>query len=403
MRIAMILPTQFPPDIRVEKEVGTLSGEHEIFLLCPKRGEQPIRENWRGMEIHRAFSRTERWWNQLNLMTRCYSGAWEATIEKFVVNVNADVVHVHDLPLLGPALKAASNRGIPVVADLHENYPAMLQETLKVPLRQTTSLGGLATKLSVSVRRWKAYEKAVVPKADRVITVVEEAQERLVRLGVPRGKISVVGNYATLDDFEDQIPASDTKLVNEQPRLRVVYAGGFDATRDLTTVLDAVAALPPLVRSAIDVQLIGGQGKHLVILRRHAHALGVEDSVNLVEWLPRAEAERLMNQADVGLVPHVKSAHTDATVPHKLFQYMWRRLPVIVSDCAPLERIVRESGCGFVYRSGDSHSLAVCLTDMHARHDRAITLGQAGQNAVREKYNWDRAGESLLQLYRGLA
>ena len=109
-----------------------------------------------------------------------------------------------------------------------------------------------------------------------------------------------------------------------------------------------------------------------------------------------------MLEADVGLVPHVKNAHTDATVPHKLFQYMWRRLPVIVSNCAPLERIVREADCGLVYPSGDSQALARCLTEMHGRGDRVDSMGEAGHNAVAQKYNWDKAGEALLEVYRGL-
>ena len=255
----MILPTEFPPDIRVEKEFATLKEEHEIFLLCPRRGEQPVRENWQGMEIRRVFSRAERWWNQWSLMTRCNSRGWESTIEHFIVTVNADVLHVHDLPLLGPALKAAKNRRIPVVVDLHENYPAMLEEALKAPMRRIISLGALASRLSVSLPQWRAYEASVVPKANRVIVVIEEARDRLVRLGVPDGNVVVVGNYATLDDLTD--PKENSIGLPEKNRLRVVYAGGFGATRDLFTVLNALKALPAEARSALDVQLVGGRGR----------------------------------------------------------------------------------------------------------------------------------------------
>lgn len=403
MRVGMILPGRFPPDIRVEKEFETLKGEHEVFLLCPRRGGQAIRENWQGMEIHRVFSRTERWWSQLNLMARCHSGAWAAAIDSFTETVNADALHVHDLPLLGAALKAAKHHRIPVVADLHENYPAMLGEALKVPVNRITSLGSLASRLSVSVPRWRAYEESVVPKARRVIVVVEEARDRLVRLGVPADNISVVGNYATLDGQEHRDKSIARTNQHDNSRLCIVYAGDFGPTRDLVTVLDAVRALPEQVRCAIDVQLIGGQGRDLAKLRQHVEALGIGEHVTLLQWLPRPEAERLMSEADVGLVPHVKSAHTDATVPHKLFQYMWRYLPVIVSNCAPLERIVRETNCGLVYESGDSQSLANCLLQMHSLQDRGVTLGQAGHVAVASKYNWNNAGESLLAVYRDLA
>jgi glycosyltransferase involved in cell wall biosynthesis len=134
-------------------------------------------------------------------------------------------------------------------------------------------------------------------------------------------------------------------------------------------------------------------------LREHAKALGILDRVELTQWLPRPEAERLMSEADVGLVPHAKSEHTDSTVPHKLFQYMWRRLPVIVSNCRPLQRIVQETGCGLIYKSGDPQSLADCLGEMYAREDRMTTMGAAGHSAVRDKYNWDVAGQALLSVY----
>jgi glycosyltransferase involved in cell wall biosynthesis len=279
----------------------------------------------------------------------------------------------------------------------------MLEVTLKVPLRQITSLGSLVSRLSVSVPKWSAYEASAVPKAQRVISVIEEARDRLVHMGVAAANVSVVGNYATLDDVDTWQEAKETAVRHDKSPLRVVYAGGFDPTRDLVTVLEAVKVLPDPIRSALDVKLIGGTGKYLEQLQRLTANLGIEENVTLLPWLPRAEAEQLMLEADVGLVPHVKNAHTDATVPHKLFQYMWRRLPVIVSNCAPLERIVRETDCGLVYQSGDSQALAMCLTEMHGRQDRADSMGEAGHNAVARKYNWDKAGDALLQVYRSLA
>ncbi len=402
MRIGMVLPTGFPPDIRVEKEVGTLRDEHDLFLLCPRRGQQAARENWQGMEIRRVFSRAERWWSQWNLMARCHSGTWETAIDEFAMSIDAGALHVHDLPLVGPALKVAAKQRIPLVIDLHENYPAMLEDGRKAPIYRLTSLGSLVSRLSVSVARWRAYEQSVVPQAQRVIVVVEEARERLVQLGVPRENIFVVGNYATFDAVENNSSNDEPEPRRSNRKMTVIYAGGFDDTRDLATVLHAVKALPDEVRDAIDVQLIGGQGRELARLRKLSETLAIGQHVTLTSWLPRPEAEKLMSEADVGLVPHVKSAHTDATIPHKLFQYMWRRLPVIVSDCAPLERIVREAGCGLVYPTGNSDALAGCLENICNQGDRAATLGEAGREAVATKYNWPNAGKSLLELYRSL-
>lgn len=402
MRIGMILSTSFPPDIRVEKELTSLLKEHEVFLLCPKRGKNPGKEVWKGMTIFRVFSNIERGLSNFKLMAICYSKSWEREIDRYIKDNNLEVLHVHDLPLLGTALEVSHKYGIPVVADLHENYPAMLAECKKTPIYNCVSWGSLFSKFTVSIARWAAYEKSVVPQADAVITVIEEARDRLILAGVPSSKLYVVANYnakpEAYDDYDDKM-----LTLNKPDKVRVVYAGGFDGTRDIHTVIDAVALLKKTDVTGLEVVLVGGVGRALTDLKRYAARKGVTDRVSIHAWIPQAEAEKMLDNAQVGLVPHVKSAHTDATIPHKLFQYMSRRMPVIVSDCTPLERIVVSSNCGFVYRSGDDQSLADCLKKIYQRPTEIKRMGEAGQVAVQEKYNWGQSESVLLEVYRMLS
>lgn len=126
MRIGMVLPTQYPPDIRVEKEAHALSAEHEVHLLCPRRGSQIPREQCGPVQVRRIFSDTQRQFANLQLMTTCTSYQWLHEIRQFVREHRIDALHVHDLPLVGPAITIAREHNIPVVADLHENYPQMI-------------------------------------------------------------------------------------------------------------------------------------------------------------------------------------------------------------------------------------------------------------------------------------
>ena len=70
-----------------------------------------------------------------------------------------EVLHVHDLPLVGVALAVAKKYGIKVVADLHENYPAMLRENTRVPFHRIRNLGNLALKLFFSEKKWRTFEE----------------------------------------------------------------------------------------------------------------------------------------------------------------------------------------------------------------------------------------------------
>lgn len=398
MRIGMVLSSGFPPDIRLEKELKTLKAEHEVVLLCQRRGSQEAIEAWNGIEIHRVLSSLERWWSNWRLMVSCHSATWRRKIDVFVKDCRIEALHVHDLPLLGTVLAVARDHGIPVVADLHENYPAMLEEGTKIPVSQVRSLGKLVSRVSVSIPRWKAYEREVVPQATRVLVVIDEARERLINVGVPQEEIHVVGNFASLSEVDGIEQRKD--VTARQNAFRIIYAGGFDPTRDLSTVVDSFNRLPSGDFPGLELQLVGGTGHALKQVRERTRASGAEKRITVTRWLPLEQAERLMSEADVGLVPHVKSPHTDATVPHKLFQYMARRLPVIVSNCTPLERIVTATGCGMVYESGDAASLADCISAMYHNREHVLRMGAAGQEAVLSEFNWENAGDSLLRVYR---
>jgi glycosyltransferase involved in cell wall biosynthesis len=132
----------------------------------------------------------------------------------------------------------------------------------------------------------------------------------------------------------------------------------------------------------------------------HAERTGVAESTEFTGWLELDEAMGRVADADIALVPHVRSAHTDATVPHKLFQYMALGRPVVVSDCGPLARIVDETGAGRVFASGDAASLAAAVLEL-TDDDVAHAAGEAGRRAVRERWNIERDVPALLAAYDG--
>ena len=126
MRIGMVLGKPFPPDIRLEKEIRALAAAgHRLFVLAENPGDEPAREIAAGAIVCRclppaAFQRRLDW---LRFQATFRSGYWHNRIARFVQQNRLEALHVHDLPLVGTALEIAASRGMPLVADLHENYP----------------------------------------------------------------------------------------------------------------------------------------------------------------------------------------------------------------------------------------------------------------------------------------
>jgi len=104
-------------------------------------------------------------------------------------------------------------------------------------------------------------------------------------------------------------------------------------------------------------------------------------------------------KASIGLIPHHSSEHTDNTIPNKLFEYMYFKVPVLTSDCPPLKRIVNETKAGKVFKAGDARDFAEKVMEIY--RDPA-DYGEMGNRAVMEKYNWNIDGERLVNLYNSL-
>src|SRR3972149_2248964 len=96
------------------------------------------------------------------------------------------------------------------------------------------------------------------------------------------------------------------------------------------------------------LQIIG-DGTELNSLKGLVKILNLEKSVDLKGWVNFSEVPKIIKESTICLIPHLRSEHTDTTIPNKIFDYMAMGKPVVASDCEPLKRIIQEEKCGFVF------------------------------------------------------
>lgn len=389
IRIGMVLANAgFPPDIRVEKEASVLaSASDEVLLLCRGDGTRPAEEQVGRVHAirHRVFpdSVARRRLDSARYLLTLDSPSWRAAIRRLVTEHGAQAIHIHDLPYARSAIRAARSLGVPVVLDLHENYPAALAIWKRRPI----------DRLMFSPARAARLEAWAVRAADRVIVVVEEAKERIVGLGARPENVVVFGNSEPLELLESDVSPPDD-------RVSLVYVGGVEEHRGLQT---AIQAMPRVLSEHPEATLtIVGDGTTLGELETLAEGLDLGERVRFTGRLPYDQAMEEVRAATIALVPHLRSPHTDATVPHKLFQYMSLGKPVIVSDCVPLKRIVTESSAGEVFHAGDVDSLVSAVGAL-ADADRRAEAGASAQRAIRERWNLETEGRHLVEMYDRLS
>jgi glycosyltransferase involved in cell wall biosynthesis len=399
MNLGMVLNAPYPPDMRVKKETDALTrAGFKIHLLCLRKEGEKYQEEFNGISITRIDAGKNNF--QLALRDVIMSLTFRhpefvKAISAWVTKNDLKVIHVHDLPLAGTVLALRQKLGIKVVIDLHENYPEALRTWFEWKK-------GVVVKLKNTIfmnpDRWTRHEGRAVRESDHVIAVVDEMKDRIVKqYGVDPAKIVVISNTEE-KSFLNQ-PA-DPAVYNDFPdKFRILYSGGIGPHRGVDTVIEGMKYLKAFSKI---IFIIIGSGSQDVM--RHLHDLvkkhSVEKQVNFLGYQPFQQFYSFMHYADVNIIPHKSNAHTDNTVPHKLFQSMMSARPVLVSSSDPLKRIVNGTDAGLVFEAGNPRDFASAVLRLYNDKNLAERLAANGLKATAHgSLNWDHEQNELIRFY----
>ena len=388
-KVLMVLTSEFPPDQRVENEAEALiNAGFEVHLACFTRKHLPERDMHHSVVIHRRKI-SSFYYKSLALLPEIKIAFrfWEPFLTQLIRQHVFEVLHIHDLPLAELGFRLKRKFGIKYILDLHENWPVLQQiseHTQRFPGR-----------FFFSFSAWLKYERQAVENADRVVTVVDEMKQRIVSMGVDASKIEVVQN--TINIPEDLPFTKHT--ANVQDDIILFYGGGVTYHRGLQIVLKALAGLPS--SSRIKFHIVGS-GRYLPALKQLARDLSIENRIVFLGQKSQKELYVELAKSDIALIPHLKTNHTDHTIPHKLFQYMYYEKPIIATDCLPIQRIINETNAGVIYKHDDPVILTKVLQDIEKEKDMLKTQYSAGKKWVLEKYNWQNDARKLIGLYKDL-
>jgi glycosyltransferase involved in cell wall biosynthesis len=257
------------------------------------------------------------------------------------------LVQVHTLPdflvFAGLPLRLV---GVPLLIDLHEAMPEFFR--MRFPRASNPLVHGLLV----------LQERISIGLASAAITVNDALAARLVGLGVPANKITVLLNSPSLERFDPS--ACPSRPFRADGTLRLVYAGALTPTYEVDVAIDAVARIRD-VRPELPVALeLYGRGDAEGPLRARAAAVGVADRVTFHGRIPIEDVPRAIAGADIGLAPTRRNPFTDFSLSTKIFEYGAMGKPVVASRLPMVEQTF-PPGSGATYEAGDADALAAVL------------------------------------------
>lgn len=285
------------------------------------------------------------------------------------LQINADVYHFHEpeLLLIALFLKICQKK---VIYDSHEDFPRVILDRnwIPKPLRKIVS------------RTFELFENVVVCKLDGIVAATPHIQERFVKLNPNTVNIN---NLPVIEEirFENS---------NQKKEKYVCYQGAISESRGVFQMLKAIQGTKVnlLLAGPIEVETKCRLGKF-------------EDwkQVQYLGKVSRSEVKQAMAKSIAGLlIFHPHHNHIFA-MPNKMFEYMAASLPIIASNFPIWQKIIEQNNCGICVDPLSPDEITNAINWIEKNPESAKLMGQNGQKAVLDRFNWSFEEKKLLEFY----
>ncbi|MDE0572234.1 glycosyltransferase family 4 protein [Demequina sp. B12] len=294
-----------------------------------------------------------------------------------------DIIHAHDVHLLGVAVRAAQRaraqgRKVTLVYDAHEYVKGQTH----LPARYRAGL--------------IAMENALMGDVDKVITVSERLADYLVAdFGLAERPQVVMNVTEPEEPPAGFVTVRETLDVGDAPIM--AYSGNVNLMRGVDTAIEALPEMPGVHLAVLTQPTNRTMPRYLALARD----LGVEDRVHQLPFVNARHVSPFLSDATIGVSPLQRTPNHDVAITNKFCEYIHARLPILTSDTPAQADLVTQYGIGAVHVAGDRESFAREASELIAHADEA-RAHLAAHPELNEIFTWARQAQQFLDLYDAL-
>jgi glycosyltransferase involved in cell wall biosynthesis len=246
----------------------------------------------------------------------------------------------------------------------------------------------------------RSLERGIDHLAPRILTSSAHASDLLVEeFGCSRNKITFLPDCVSTDVFR-LFPRDEEWVRFKQAwgiptdRLVVIYLGKLAEYQGVGHLLKAARLL---CDRRDDVHFVVAGYPYVEHYRQMAADLGLADRVAFPGKVRYEDAPHILSLGDVAVSP--KLSLTEGA--GKLLNYMSMALPVVAYDTEVSHEYLGAEG---IYAErGSVEDLVRCLGRLLDDPARRAELGARLRQRAQERYSWDAAGRTILEIYGAMS
>lgn len=350
-RIIMIVFSYYPSDPRVRREAEALSKKgHHVEVVCLKKKEESLKEIINAVQTYRIMDGDI---NKENIVSYLKETI-KFTIKAFKYLNNKrkkpiDIVYVHNMPdYLVFAGILQKFRKTPIVFDLHDLTPELF----------ISKWGGGKKKYLIPAV--KLVEKLACYLSVQLITTSKGFYNRLIDRGIHPNKIEIVYNSADPEYFKN-IKKTEYKNNNQNPV--ILYHGTIAERFGIHIAIESVYLLKEQGFNPILIILGKYDDSYKIKLKELISKYKLQKNVFLKGFYPLNQITKLMEMADIGIVPYLSDPFMDLALSTKTFEYVLVRIPVIASRIESIGNIFDDT-CITYFEAGNPVDLSEKIKEL---------------------------------------
>jgi glycosyltransferase involved in cell wall biosynthesis len=372
MRACMVSYSMYDSDNRVRRYAETLVKHgYRVDAVSLRRAEQAIHNNVvNGVRVFRVQSRVKNEKGKFDYLAKLILFFLQSML--FLTREHLkepyDLIHVHSVPdfevfaALYPKIM-----GSKVILDIHDIVPEFY----------TSKFG--ASQNSLTFKSLVAMERASTGFSDHVIASNHIWQKRLQGRSVAESKVTTILNFPDTLVFQPKgRDRNDGKFVLLYPGTLTYHQGLDIAVRAFSVIKDEIP----------DAEFhIYGSGDQSAFLKSLVAQLRLENRVLFKGSLAVEQMVRVIENADLGIVPKRGNGFGNEAFSTKVLEFMAMGVPVIVPDTEVDIFYFNENVAKF-FRANDENSLADAMLLLIKSSAVRETLVRNASEFVK-KYTWD--------------
>ena len=289
------------------------------------------------------------------------------------LELDCDVYHFHDPELIQTSLKLRK-KGKKVIYDVHEDLPRQILTKDYLP-------GIIRKSLAPVVELW---ENNAAKKFSHIITSTDFIRDRFYKVN-PNS--SAVKNYPILKELLITADWNERKP-------EVCYIGGITEPRGIVEIVRALEKTDTVLHLAGKFDSKATEEK--------VRKMPGWKKVKFYGFVDREQIKQILSSVQVGLVTLQPKINYLDSLPIKMFEYMAAGIPVVASNFPLWKKIVEQSKCGICVDPLNTDQIAEAINFLLNNPEEAKKMGDNGQKAAKEKYNWTIEERKLLSIYNKL-